>query len=268
LSTSIVSRQLLPLFVLLTTALPVFAHHEAIFGPQSATMISRRRFVSAQYYLTNEGRPPVPESRGQIGVLTVGLPIGERWSFSATLPIESEKAEGEARETGTQDLVFGLRRSFQLENGDTVMGVFTFEPPTTGTLEHRAIGFGGGGLYTREWDRWSAVAYGLSRTENSLEEGTKRGNRLFLGAGIAYEDERLPFAPQLGMSLELTGRKRENSQLVDESNSSVLFLHPTVVRDISSSGQAFFAFSVPVAQWSGQEGWQRWRLATGVIWSF
>ena len=172
------NKRFLRCAVWLTFALPAFAHHEAIFGPQSATMISRSRFVPAQYYLTNEGRPPVEQSRSHIGVLTLGLPVGERWSVSATLPIESEKAEGGTRETGTQDLVFGVRRRFNLENGDTVMGVFTFEPPTTGTLEHRAVGFGGGGLYSREWDRWSAVAYALGRTENSLEEGEKRGKPL------------------------------------------------------------------------------------------
>ena len=35
------------------------AHHEAIFGPQSTVLLSRKRFVSAQYYLSNEaGAPP------------------------------------------------------------------------------------------------------------------------------------------------------------------------------------------------------------------
>lgn len=247
---------------------PAWAHHEAIFGPQSATMISHRRFVAAQYYLTNEGTPPAAESRSHIGVLTLGLPIGQDWSFSATLPMESERAEGEQRETGTQDLVFGLRRLFRLSSGDRVIGLFTFEPPTTGTLEHRALGFGGGGLYTHEWEHWSVVAYTLGRTEHSLKEGARRGNRLFVGSGLGYEHQRLPFAPQLGLSLELTGREREDGALVEESHSKALFLHPTVVRDISHSAQAFFVFSVPVAQWSGHEGWQRWRFATGVIWSF
>jgi hypothetical protein len=26
--------------------------------------------------------------------------------------------------------------------------------------------------------------------------------------------------------------------------------------------------SLPAVQWSGDEGWQRWRIATGFIWTF
>lgn len=76
---------LLALFVLTT---PAFAHHEAIFGPQSATMISRQRFASAQYYLANEGKAPAAETRSDIGVVTVGFPIAEDWSVSVTLPAD------------------------------------------------------------------------------------------------------------------------------------------------------------------------------------
>ena len=247
---------------------PVYAHHEAIFGPQSATMISRSRFVSAQYYRTNEGQQPAAQTRSDIGVLTVGLPVGEQWSISATLPAESVRSEGQPSMTGTQDIVFAVRRRFDLWSGGSVLGVATAEPPTTGNLEHRAVGVGGGALYMREWTNFSAVAYALGRTENSLEQGERRGNRLFVGSGIAYEREGLPSGPQIGVSWEMTGRSTEGGASVSGSESSVIFVHPTIVFDVTPSAQVFTAVSLPVAQWSGDEGWQRWRFATGLIWSF
>ena len=267
---SISSRQLnrvLAAFLFVVSA-PVFAHHEAIFGPQSATMISRRRFVSAQYYRTNEGQLPAAKTRSDIAVLTVGLPVGEQWSVSATLPAESVRSDGQPTTTGTQDIVFGIRRGFDLWSGGRVLAVATVEPPTTGNLEHRAVGLGGGALYMREWTHFSAVAYALGRTENSLEQGERRGNRLFVGSGIAYEREGLRFGPQLGVSWEMTGRSTEGGATVSGSESSVIFVHPTLVVDVAPSAQMFTAVSLPVAQWSGDEGWQRWRFATGLIWSF
>lgn len=254
--------------VLLFAAVPMFAHHEAIFGPQSATMIARRRFVAGQYYLTNEGKAPAAKTRSHIGVLTIGIPLGEEWSVSATLPAESVRTEGQATDSGLQDVVFAARRSFYLESGASVLGVATLEPPTTGNLEHRAVGIGGGALYSREWMNWSVVGYALGRTEKSLEQGERRGHRLFLGSGVGYEREGLPFSPQLGLSWEKTTPRQEGGRTVTGSDSSVIFVHPTVIFDIADSAQMFGAVSLPVAQWSGAEGRQRWRFATGVIWSF
>lgn len=250
----------------LTAAGPLRSHHEAIFGPQSAALITKKRYVSAQYYMTNEGRRPSPQLRSHIGVMSVGTRIGRKWGVSATLPIEAERGEQEAA-TGVQDLVVGVRY-FALQDHDrSLMTVLTLEPPT-GNLEHRALGVGGGAVYTRERGSWSAIGYGLGRTENSFEEGEKRGNRLFLGAGVAYENNRLPFGPQIGVSVEHTGRQREAGILIPESNSEVVMLHPTLTKTFGDSLQTFFVVSLPVAQWSGSEGWQRTRVAAGMVWSF
>jgi hypothetical protein len=46
-------------------------------------------------------------------------------------------------------------------------------------------------------------------------------------------------------------------------------LHPTLVKTFRDEAvQAFLVFSVPAVQWSGSEGWQRYRIATGVVWTF
>jgi len=239
------------------------AHHEAIFGPQSAALISQRRFVAAQYFLSNQGHRPSPLERSHIGVLTGGFGVGERWSLTATLPIE-----GDPDTTGVHDVVLGARYFPDVGNHRTMVAVFTVEPPTSG-LEHRATGLGSGLMYGAERGHWSGIIYGLGRTEFSHSEGAKRGNRLFLGSGVAYEHERLPFSPQLGFSWERVGKRREGGTPVDESKISALMIHPTFSKTFRQERiQTFFVVSLPVGQWSGSEGWQRWRIATGIVWSF
>ena len=245
----------------------VHAHHEAIFGPQSSVLISEKRFVSTQYYLTNEGRRPIPQAHSHIGVVTVGTSLGRRWSVAATLPLEVERSPKEENASGLQDLVIGFRYFPELGPGKWTAAVLTVEPPT-GNLEHRAVGLGGGLIYGIEKGHWSTIVYGLGRTETSLEAGEKRGNRLFLGGGLAYETEALPFSPQLGLSWERTGRRREEGLRVPGSNSSALMIHPTLTKSLHHSVQLFFVISLPVAQWSGNEGWQRFRAATGMVWGF
>ena len=243
------------------------AHHEAIFGPQSSTLITRKRFVSTQYYLVNEGRTADTRGRSHIGVLSVGTSVGKQWSLMATVPIEVERAPDEEA-TGLQDVVLGVRYSLATRGHDSLMTVLTIEPPT-GTLEHRAVGIGGGLIYGKEWGHWSVVTYGLGRTESSLEEGEKRGNRLFLGGGLAYETHDLPFSPQLGISWERTGRQREEGELVPESNTSALMIHPTLSKVFhDGSLQTFLVVSLPLAQRSGTEGWQHFRVAIGFVWQF
>ena len=86
------------------------AHHEAIFGPQSSTLISQKRFVSTQFYLTNQGRRPSPRSRSHIGVLSVGTSFNDRWGVSITLPFEAERDSAQESATGVQDVARNLRR--------------------------------------------------------------------------------------------------------------------------------------------------------------
>ena len=244
------------------------AHHEAIFGPQSTALLSRKRFVSVQYYLSNGGRSPAEKAHSHIGVLSIGTSVGRKWSVAATLPFEAERGAAEDNATGTQDAVLALRYYPEFGLGGRAIAVLTVEPPT-GNLEHRAVGVGGGMAYAAEKGHWSVIAYGLGRTESSLDDGEKRGDRFFLGTGLAYESKALPFSPQLGISWERTTRRRQDGLIVDGSDSSVLMLHPTLSQGFKDEAiQLFFVLSVPLAQRSGNEGWQRLRAASGILWSF
>jgi len=265
------ARQLKNLVLVLTglsVAPSAFAHHEAIFGPQSTTLISSRRFLSTQYYYLRKGRAPAPSERSNVGVLTAGAPLGKRWSLSLTLPFEGERNNSGAGAAGVQDVVVGVRFFPYSGPDDSLMAVLTLEPPT-GNLEHDALGVGGGALYRRERGHWSAVSYGLARTEHSFDAGERRGDRLFLGGGVAYEHHGLPFSPQLGFSWEQTGRRKEVGARVPGSNTAAFLLHPTLIRTFRNEAvQAFFVVSVPVAQSSGSDGWQGFRIAAGLVWNF
>ncbi len=265
-STFLRALRVLPAAVVSLTCL--HAHHEAIFGPQSAALIAQRRFVSAQYFLADQGRRPLPLERSHIGVLTAGIGVGARWSLTATLPIESERSTTGETTSGAHDVVLGARYFPEVGNNRTMVAVFTAEPPTSG-LEHHAVGLGSGLMYGAERGHWSGIVYGLGRTEFSLDKGEKRGNRLFLGTGLAYEHERLPFSPQLGFSWERVGKRREEGMPVQESRVSALMIHPTVSKTFRQEHvQTFFVVSLPVGQWSGGEGWPRWRIAAGIVWGF
>ena len=258
------------LLVVLMGALCPFralAHHEAIFGPQSAALLSHPRFVSTQYYFSNEGQRPADLIHSNIGILSVAAPLRPGWSLSASLPFEIQGGSPDAVQ-GIHDPVFGVRYTPDVGKGRILIGTLTLEPPAS-SLEVRAFGTGGGVLYGVERGHWSGIAYTLARTEHSFQDGVRRGNRLFMGGGAAFEARRLPFSPQLGMSWEHTTPRIEGGQPVQDSRSSVLMLHPTVVKTFRDEHiSTFLVFSVPAAQWSGNEGWQRWRIGTGIVWSF
>jgi len=261
-------RTIITLVLAMVLPVRLAAHHEAIFGPQSAALLSKKRFVSTQYYFSNEGQRPADLIHSHIGIVSASTGLSERWAVSASLPFEIQGGSPDAVQ-GVHDPVFGLRYYAPVTGpNQNLIAALTVEPPAS-SLEVRALGVGAGALYSAERGHWSSILYALTRTEFSLEEGRKRGNRLFLGGGLAFEAKRLPFSPQLGMSWERTGRREEEGHAVQGSRTSALMLHPTLVKTFRDEAvQAFLVFSVPAVQWSGSEGWQRYRIATGVVWTF
>ena len=262
------SARQVSLWALLTMLVPgLRAHHEAIFGPQSAALLAKPGYVSVQYYFTNEGRRPADLIHSNIGVLSTATRISGSWGVSLAVPFEIQGGSPDAVQ-GLHDPVIGIRYTPKVGTNKNFIATVTAEPPAT-SLEVRSFGVGGGALYATEKGHWSTVLYTLARTEHSFQDGTKRGNRFFAGGGLAFEARRLPFSPQLGMSWEHTGPRMEGGRSITDSRTSAIMVHPTVVKTFREERYStFFVVSVPVAQWSGNEGWQRWRVATGVVWSF
>jgi hypothetical protein len=257
-----------PLLLTLLAPLALHAHHEAVFGPQSAALLAKPGYVSVQYYFTNEGQAPADLMHSNIGVLSVATRIrSSPWGVSLALPFEIQGGSPDAVQ-GLHDPVLGVRYTPRVGTNKNFIATLTLEPPAT-SLEVRAFGVGGGALYAAEKGHWSSVLYTLARTEHSFQEGTKRGNRFFAGGGLAFEAKSLPFSPQVGMSWEHTGARIADGQKLIDSRTNALMLHPTVVKTFREERiSTFFVVSVPAAQWSGHEGWQRWRVATGVVYSF
>ena len=164
--------------------------------------------------------------------------------------------------------VFGTRYSPDVRKNRILIGTVTLAPPA-GSLKVRAFGAGVGVLYAAERGPWSGNLYTLARMEYSFQDGVKRGNRLFVGAGLAFEAKRLPFSPQLGASWEHTGPRLEAGKPMNDSRTSALVSHPTLARTYREERfKPSFVVSIPAAQWSGDEGWQRYRIATGIVLSF
>jgi len=243
------------------------AHHEAIFGPQSAALLGKPGYVSVQYYFTNEGQRPADLIHSNIGVVGAGTRIKGPWGVSLAMPFEIQGGSPQAVQ-GLHDPVVGLRYMPSVGMNKNFIATLTVEPPAT-SLEVRSFGVSGGALYSSEKGHWSSVLYTLARTEHSFEAGRKRGNRFFAGGGLAFEAKSLPISPQLGMSWEHTGPKIEGGKAVTDSRTNAIMLHPTIVRTFHDERYStFFVVSLPAAQWSGHEGWQRWRIATGMVWTF
>jgi len=253
--------------ILCCLPLRLAAHHEAIFGPQSTTLIAHKRFVSTQYYFVNEGQAPAESSHSHIGIISASTGLGRRWSVSAALPFEIQGGSSESVQ-GVHDPVFAARYFADVGANKMLVAAITVEPPAS-SLEVRALGTGAGIIYGAERGHWSGIAYALGRTEHSFQQGQRRGNRFFVGGGVAFEAERLPFSPQLGLSYERTGPRHEDGVALDDTRISAVMLHPTIVKTCRDERYSVFLVgSAPVAQWSGNDGWQRYRIATGITWSF
>src|ERR1700674_3323720 len=150
-------RVILPMLLAVSLPFRLAAHHEAVFGPQSAALLSKPLFVSIQYYYSNEGRRPADLIHSNIGVLTASAPLSKAWAVSATLPFEVQGGSPDAVQ-GVHDPVLALKYSPPVRPNQHLIAAFTAEPPAT-SLEVRSFGVGGGVLYTAERGHWSSVLY-------------------------------------------------------------------------------------------------------------
>jgi hypothetical protein len=66
-------------FAMLLSA-ELHAHHEAIFGPQSAALLPNPGYVSVQYYFANEGRARADLIHSNIGILSAATRITGPWA--------------------------------------------------------------------------------------------------------------------------------------------------------------------------------------------
>jgi hypothetical protein len=260
--------------IVLGCPLAARAHHEAIFGPLSATMVSADRYVTAQLFTRRAG-PDDDREQETTTVLSAGFsPFEKPLSFAVILPV-SIVSHGGTR-TGLENVVIGARYRIDfpgaLSGDNFVMALGGIELPT-GTIDHR-FGRGApagiaGGLISTERRPFSMIGYTFRREPGTYGTIRESGN-LFVGAGLAWTPIDDPAGRlvsfQIGLSHETQFREREDDVPVAESGKSGVFAHPTLLYGISQRMMMFGTLTVPVRQqWRSPEDREAFRVGAGVI---
>src|SRR5207302_5526002 len=186
--------------------------------------------------------------------------------------------------SGMENAILGMRYKYVLEDlqkkwdrdGNFLMGVGAVEL-TNGIIDHPAWRGSPNGigalLGSLEKGRWSGLAYAFGKF-NGKYEGTKKGNNLFLGNGIAYtpnEDMKTGklISYQLGFSFEQTYMDRNIGQPVFGSGGNQALLHPTSVYSPGHGLLFFGVVSIPVYRNMRDTSQQdRFRVGSGVIYAW
>ncbi len=281
-------RRYFPILVaVLATATPAFAHHEAMFGPQSAAVLSPKIFVAGQVFDKETGKGSVKQREttfvGSLGFTPAkGKPLSIAFVLPATVASGTPEPRPGISSWGWEDSLVtaryrvdtpGLTSALHLEKS-YVMGVGGLEMPT-GTYDHPfgkgAYGAMTAGLVSVEKEPVALIGYGYYHHRGEYNGFRDSGN-MFAGGGFAYtpiDDEAAGklFSLQLGVSYERTFHEELNGVSLPDSGASGVFLHPGVVVAASPNVQIFALVSLPVTQqWESLDDRQRFRVGTGVIW--
>lgn len=206
-------------------AMPVSAHHEAIFGPQSSLVLSAPAYLSVQAFTRRVGTKDNHAQETTV-LASVGFSPFEHvpLSFTGIFPashietarsVEHEEEEqaalrglgpapasfhttGESsKKIAFEDIILGARYRFDFNdriestgregNFALVMGAAEFP---TGAVDHKAfdgpMDYMAAVLGSLEWSEYSAIAYYFHRLNGEDGDGFKPGDFSFWGAGLAY----------------------------------------------------------------------------------
>ncbi|OFW07113.1 MAG: hypothetical protein A3I61_08375 [Acidobacteria bacterium RIFCSPLOWO2_02_FULL_68_18] len=253
------------------------AHHEAIFGPQSATVLTVDTYLSAQVFTRGTG-PPADRTHETTTALSGGFtPLG-RLSVALVMPFSVLRGGGVTR-TGLEDAVVALRYRVDLPGATRgvsgsetfVMAVGGVEVPT-GTLDHEfghdSIAPIAAGLASVEAGAMSAIGYGFVRNPARYED-TEEGANVFLGGGVAWtpvdrQDQLLSL--QVGLSRESQRRSEAGGLALPHTGGWGVYVHPTVVYGASQRLLFFGQVSLPVHQeWRDPAEKETFRVGTGAM---
>ena len=272
----------------LSSPAPAYAHHEAMFGPQSAAALSPGIFLSALVFDKETGKDD-QKRRETTTVYSVGFkPVKDKpLSMAFVIPVTfaAGAADPNAPGAGTrgfEDMLVsaryrvetpGVTKGLGLDQS-YVMGVGGVELPT-GTFDHDfgkgAFGEIAAGLFSMEKKPFASIAY-VYYHHRGVYDGVRDSGNTFAGGGLAYtpideEEKGKLFSMQLGVSYERTFASEENGLVIGDSGGSGVFIHPGVVFQVTPALQFFGLVSLPLSQqWNSVVDQQRFRLGTGVIW--
>ena len=263
-------------------AAPAYAHHEAIFGPQSSSVLSAERFASAQIFTRDVGSGE-DRARQTTVVFSGGLqPTKQPLSIAVVLPVSfvGGTATSGSR-TGLEDMLVSARYRFDSArltkalnlDESYVMAVGGVELPT-GTFDHEfgkgAVGGIAAALLNVERRPFSAIGYGYYH-HTGVYRGSRESGNVFVGVGGAWtpidnlQTGRL-VSLQVGVSHERTFPVERNGAPLIDSGGSGVFVHQGLVWGANEHMQFFTLLSLPVTQqWNAVQDRQRFRLGAGVI---
>lgn len=260
------------------------AHHEAIFGPQSSTILSNSNFVAIQAFTRQTGTDS-ERTQETTPLVAVGfspvenLPLG----FSIIAPYSSiQGLDGQGGNiSGIEDILFAMRYRYDLEylqdlwgkEGNFLMGMAGIEIPN-GVIDHPSfqgpIDSMGAMMGSLEYGPFSGILYSFYR-HNAANLLDKSGDNLFLGGGIAYTpvDDQNLLSFQLSFSHETYFSDVVNGTIDNGTGGAGLLLHPTVYFSPGYNVSFFALVSFPVWQnYADPTAQDRFRLGAGAIYLF
>jgi hypothetical protein len=267
--------------LVILSAARVDAHHEALFGPQSALALSGEKYFTAQVFTRQTG-PRDERVQETTTVLSLGVTPGRRpISLSVVIPFSVIVSGASGRQFGIENAIVAARYRFDLPGIANALGTEEsylmalggIELPT-GTIDHD---FGEGapavvaaGTFSVERRPFSAIGYGFVHRYAERDLLRESGNR-FLGAGFAWtplDDEprgRL-FSLQLGISHETTFREHFDGVPRDRTGGWALVAHPTVVVAVSPHVLLYGLTSLPITDsWHDPADRERMRIGAGAM---
>lgn len=270
-----------PILGLLASS-PAYAHHEAIFGPQSSAVLSAGRFASAQVFTRDTGAEET-RRRQTTTVFSGGLqPFKRPLSIALVVPVSFVGNSPTSRgRTGIEDVLISARYRVESErftealglDESYFMGVGGLELPT-GTVDHAfargAPGAIAAGLMSVERRPFSLIGYGYYH-HTGVYKGSRESGNVFFGTGGAWtpiddlSTGRL-VSLQLGLSHERTFAQEQYGKALPNSGGSGVFAHEGVVWGLNEHVQLFALLSLPVNQhWRAPEDRQQFRFGAGTI---
>jgi hypothetical protein len=267
----------------LLVSLPVSAHHEAMFGPQSSSVLSPKGFISAQIFDRENGLNGV-RHRETTTVFSTGFSPFQTnpLSFAIVAPITREAYTGIPATTKFEDPLIsaryrvnanGIAKALGMQES-YVMGVGGVEVPLGNkdhSFGHGPVGEIAAGLLSVERRPIAAIAYGYYHHTGQYNNGTRQSGNVFTGTGVAYtpiDNDAIGhlFSLQLGLSYEKTFAVEALGQPLPTSGSSGVFMHPGIVFSTNTRFQYFALVSLPLSQqYNSINDRQLFRLGAGMI---
>lgn len=272
-----------------TNIYPAFAHHEAIFGPQSSIMLSAGNYVSIQGFSRQTGTN-TKRTQETTGLFSFGLtPIPDiPFGFNAVIPFSSiNELDNSSSKSGIEDVVLGFNYRYDLTNlnnffgntGNYILGMSSMEL-TNGVIDHEAfqgpIDSMTALMGSTQIGPFAGLVYGLFR--HNAADGIskdKEGDNIYLGGGLTYShpleflNKEAYLNSQLGISYETYFADIVEGKIDSKTGGKGLLIHPTIVFSPGYNTQVFSLISIPLWQsYQDPENQDRFRVGVGLVYGF